>query len=126
MEIGHQSQLNYRMPPVSIHHRQLPLRSFLLTTHQVSSEGLAVSPDFHNFSFQEALEIFNANSLAKYLQAVEELKCTVPGVVKLQLEEQSRDACAKWEVRASGPWTCGSGPVPGHLQSHHRPPLSTP
>ncbi|XP_063118254.1 nesprin-2 isoform X7 [Rattus norvegicus] len=47
--------------------------------------------------YKEALEIFNANSLAKYLQAVEELKCTVPGGVKLQLEEQSRDACAKWE-----------------------------
>lgn len=47
--------------------------------------------------YKEALEVFNTNSLAKYLQAVEELKCTVPGGAKLQLEEQSRDACAKWE-----------------------------
>ncbi|GAB1297538.1 Nesprin-2 [Apodemus speciosus] len=48
-------------------------------------------------SDREALEIFNTNSLAKYLQAVEELKRTVPGAAQLQLEEQSRDASAKWE-----------------------------
>ncbi|XP_076778100.1 nesprin-2 isoform X4 [Arvicanthis niloticus] len=47
--------------------------------------------------FKEALELFNTNSLAKYVQAVEELKCTVPGGAKLQLEEQSREARAKWE-----------------------------
>ncbi|CAO2586640.1 Syne2, partial [Lemmus lemmus] len=47
--------------------------------------------------YKEALGIFNTNSLAKYLQAVEELKCSVPGDVKLQLEEQCRAMCAKWE-----------------------------
>lgn len=56
---------------------------------------------------QEALDISNTSSLVKYLQAVEELKQTVPDGAKLQLEEQSRDASAKWEVRASGPWACG-------------------
>uniref|UniRef100_E9QP46 Nesprin-2 n=1 Tax=Mus musculus TaxID=10090 RepID=E9QP46_MOUSE len=47
--------------------------------------------------YKEALEILNTNSLAKYLRAVEELKRTVPGGAKLQLEEQSRVASAKWE-----------------------------
>lgn len=67
------------------------------------------------------MEILNTNSLAKYLRAVEELKRTVPGGAKLQLEEQSRVASAKWEVSTSGPWAWGSGPVPGHLSE---PPLS--
>ncbi|XP_031211612.1 nesprin-2 isoform X2 [Mastomys coucha] len=47
--------------------------------------------------YKEALDISNTSSLVKYLQAVEELKQTVPDGVKLQLEEQSRDASAKWE-----------------------------
>ncbi|XP_038193388.1 nesprin-2 isoform X4 [Arvicola amphibius] len=47
--------------------------------------------------YKEALEIFNTNSLAKYLQAVEELKCSVPGDAKLLLEEQCQAARAKWE-----------------------------
>lgn len=57
------------------------------------------------FFFQEALGIFNTNSLAKYLQAVEELKCSVPGDAKLHLEEQCQAARAKWEVRAV--WALG-------------------
>lgn len=67
------------------------------------------------FFFQEALEIFNTNSLAKYLQAVEELKHHAPSDEKLRLEEQYRDACAKWEVRAAWAsdlwlwcWPCSS------------------
>ncbi|XP_026635286.1 nesprin-2 isoform X2 [Microtus ochrogaster] len=47
--------------------------------------------------YKEALGIFNTNSLAKYLQAVEELKCNVPGDAKLHLEEQCQAARAKWE-----------------------------
>ncbi|XP_028644870.1 nesprin-2-like [Grammomys surdaster] len=47
--------------------------------------------------YKEALEIFNTNSLAKYLQAVEELKRTVPGGAELQLAEQSQEARAQWE-----------------------------
>ncbi|XP_059135375.1 nesprin-2 isoform X3 [Peromyscus eremicus] len=47
--------------------------------------------------YKEALGIFNTNSLAKYLQAVEELKRNVPGDVEPHLEEQRRDVCAKWE-----------------------------
>ncbi|XP_051051966.1 nesprin-2 [Phodopus roborovskii] len=47
--------------------------------------------------YKEALEIFHTNSLAKYLQAVEELKHHAPSDAKLRLEEQCRVACAKWE-----------------------------
>ncbi|XP_075804010.1 nesprin-2 isoform X6 [Microtus pennsylvanicus] len=47
--------------------------------------------------YKEALGIFNTNSLTKYLQAVEELKCNVPGDAKLHLEEQCQAARAKWE-----------------------------
>ncbi|KAJ8788309.1 hypothetical protein J1605_000365 [Eschrichtius robustus] len=47
---------------------------------------------------QEALIIFNTKSLAKYLKAVEELKNNVTEDVKLSLEEESRDICAKWEA----------------------------
>ncbi|KAL6049704.1 hypothetical protein STEG23_021217, partial [Scotinomys teguina] len=47
--------------------------------------------------YKEALGIFNTNSLAKYLQAVEELKHSAPGDAKPHLEEQCRDARAKWE-----------------------------
>ncbi|XP_066128936.1 nesprin-2 isoform X3 [Saccopteryx bilineata] len=47
--------------------------------------------------YKEALLIFNAKSLAKYLKAVEELKNNVTEDVKLSLEEKSRDVCAKWE-----------------------------
>ncbi|KAM7323358.1 hypothetical protein ACRRTK_017464 [Alexandromys fortis] len=47
--------------------------------------------------YKEALGIFNTNSLAKYLQAVEELKCNLPGDAKLHLEEQCQAARAKWE-----------------------------
>lgn len=59
------------------------------------------------FFFQEALGIFNTNSLTKYLQAVEELQRNVPGDAE-HLEEQRRDVCAKWEVRAAW-WALGSG-----------------
>jgi nesprin-2 len=51
--------------------------------------------------FQEALKILNTNSLVKYVKAVEELKHSEPEDVRLALEEESRGACAKWEVRAS-------------------------
>ncbi|XP_019487654.1 PREDICTED: nesprin-2 [Hipposideros armiger] len=47
--------------------------------------------------YKEALLIFNTKSLAKYLKAVEELKNNVTEDVKLSLEEESRDVCAKWE-----------------------------
>nr|XP_021491241.1 nesprin-2-like [Meriones unguiculatus] len=47
--------------------------------------------------YKEALEIFNTNSLAKFLQAIGELRRNVPGDAKLLLEERRRDACAKWE-----------------------------
>ncbi|KAL1790760.1 nesprin-2 isoform X2 [Sigmodon hispidus] len=47
--------------------------------------------------YKEALEIFNTNGLAKYLQAVEELKGNVPDDAELCLEEQCRDARAMWE-----------------------------
>ncbi|XP_051003413.1 nesprin-2 [Acomys russatus] len=52
--------------------------------------------------YKEALEIFNTNCLAKYLQAIEELRCSVPGDGKLFLEGQSRDACTKWEALHQG------------------------
>ncbi|XP_042637078.1 nesprin-2 [Orycteropus afer afer] len=47
--------------------------------------------------YKEALIIFNSNSLAKYLKAVEELKNNVTEDVKLSLEEKSKGVCAKWE-----------------------------
>ncbi|XP_070325555.1 nesprin-2 isoform X5 [Odocoileus virginianus] len=47
--------------------------------------------------YKEALIIFNTQSLAKYLKAVEELKNNVTDDVKLSLEEESRDILAKWE-----------------------------
>ncbi|XP_010601296.1 nesprin-2 isoform X1 [Fukomys damarensis] len=47
--------------------------------------------------YKEALKVSNANSLAKYLKAVEELKPTVPEDAQLSLEEKSREACVKWE-----------------------------
>ncbi|XP_021103430.1 nesprin-2 isoform X2 [Heterocephalus glaber] len=47
--------------------------------------------------YKEALKISNANSLAKYLKAVEELKPDVSEDAQLSLEEKSREACVKWE-----------------------------
>ncbi|XP_069888116.1 nesprin-2 isoform X2 [Dipodomys merriami] len=47
--------------------------------------------------YKEALQIFNTNSLAKYLKAIEALKPSAPEDVKMSLEEKSRDACAKWQ-----------------------------
>lgn len=133
MEIGHQSQL-YKMPPScdDSDHHQLPTPA--CPRHTRFTQRTCQCPQIFIILFQEALEIFNTNSLAKYLQAVEELKRTVPDGARLQLEEQSRDASAKWEVRAPGPWACGSGPGLGmawawpgtdYLESHHRLPLST-
>ncbi|KAM5273601.1 nesprin-2 [Ctenodactylus gundi] len=48
-------------------------------------------------TYKEALEIFNTNSLAKYLKTIEELKFSVAEESKLSLEEKSREACAAWE-----------------------------
>ncbi|XP_063097180.1 nesprin-2 isoform X2 [Cavia porcellus] len=47
--------------------------------------------------YKEALKIHNANSLVKYLKAIEELKPSVSEAAKLSLEEKSRVARAKWE-----------------------------
>ncbi|XP_054546967.1 nesprin-2 isoform X3 [Talpa occidentalis] len=48
--------------------------------------------------YKEAIAIFNTKSLAKYLKAVEELKNNETTDVKLTLDAQSRDVCAKWEA----------------------------
>ncbi|XP_029396520.1 nesprin-2 isoform X4 [Mus pahari] len=80
---------------LKVEEAQKELESSILRAEQLL--GQRERPGGHLSKYKEALEILNTNSLAKYLQAVEELKCTVPGGAKLQLEEQSRVASAKWE-----------------------------
>ncbi|XP_007638273.2 nesprin-2 isoform X3 [Cricetulus griseus] len=71
------------------------LESYIMRAQQLL--GQRAHPGGLISKYKEALEIFNTNSLAKYLQAVEELKHHAPSDEKLRLEEQYRDACAKWE-----------------------------
>ncbi|XP_060030825.1 nesprin-2 isoform X4 [Erinaceus europaeus] len=48
--------------------------------------------------YKEAITIFNTRSLTKYLKAVEELKSNATEVVKLSLEEKSKEICTRWET----------------------------
>ncbi|KAM5175710.1 nesprin-2 isoform 1-T2 [Callospermophilus lateralis] len=74
---------------------QMELESYIVRAEQLL--GQRQSPRGLISKYKEALKIFNTNSLAKYLKAVEELKLNVPEDVKLSLEEKRREACAKWE-----------------------------
>ncbi|XP_040598842.1 nesprin-2 isoform X2 [Mesocricetus auratus] len=75
---------------------QKNLESYIARAQQLL--GQRAHPGGLVSKYKEALEMFNTNSLARYLQAVEELKRSAPSDVRLRLEEQCRDACAKWEA----------------------------
>ncbi|XP_017658049.1 nesprin-2 isoform X3 [Nannospalax galili] len=85
-------QLNVRL---KAEEAQKELESYIMRAEKLL--GQRELPSGLISQYMEALEIFNTNSLAKYLKAIEELKQSTPEGVKPHQEEQSRDACAKWE-----------------------------
>ncbi|XP_006864630.1 PREDICTED: nesprin-2 [Chrysochloris asiatica] len=80
---------------LKVEESQKELESYITRAEQLlgqkESNGGLIS------KYKEALIIFNSKSLAKYLNAVEDLKNNVTEDVKLSLEERSRDIGVKWE-----------------------------